>query len=102
LVIQTAQKDGKKASEKQILNQGFEKGKEMFSIFSEVELEAEHLINLISLCFKYLPSHVEIIEPQKIHFDNFDISSVLNEIVTKMHNYDAIAKSAIMNNQILY
>ena len=58
-------------------------------------------MDLMALCFKYLPSHIEIIEPQDFTMNNFDLSSIFNEIATKMHYYDAIAKAALTNNQIL-
>ena len=35
--------------------------KELFTAFAEVEIEVETLMKLLSLLFKYMPSHVEII-----------------------------------------
>jgi hypothetical protein len=75
--------------------------RQLYSTFAEIDLEADHAMDLMALCFKYLPSHIEIIEPQDFTMNNFDLSSIFNEIATKMHYYDAIAKAALTNNQIL-
>lgn len=73
----------------------------LLSTFAEVELRADDLMSLVNICFKYMPSHIEIVEPENFVINNFEVNSLLNEIAAKMHNYDAIAKSAIMQNQIL-
>jgi hypothetical protein len=74
---------------------------QLFSTFAELEMEADNLNTLIVFCFKYMPSHIEIIEPESIVINNYEIGGILNEIVTKLHNYDAVAKSAIMQNQMM-
>jgi len=76
-------------------------GSELFTTFSEVDVEVDKIINLISLCFRFMPSHVEVVEPDSFVLNNFELNSILNEIVLKLHNYDAIAKAALMQNQIL-
>jgi len=78
----------------------FEKGKELYSTFAEVELNAETIFDLVKLVFVYMPSNIEIISPQEFRMPNFDLMLILNEIAKKMHEYDAIAKNAIMQNQI--
>jgi hypothetical protein len=74
---------------------------QLYSTFAEIELECEDVLSLMSICFKYLPSHVEIIEPESMVMNNFELATMFNELITKMHNYDAIAKTALMQNQIL-
>jgi len=74
-------------------------GGQLYTNFSELELEADNVVDIIRLSFKYMPSHIEIIEPTKFEFNNFDVNAIVNEIVGKMHHYDALAKSAIMQNQ---
>lgn len=75
--------------------------RQLYSTFAEADIECSHIMDLMLICFKYLPSHLEIIEPQEFVLNNFDLNSILNEIATKMHYYDALAKSALTNNQIL-
>lgn len=76
-------------------------GQEMYSTFSEVEIECEQLLDLIKIVFAYMPSHLEIISPTDLRINNFYFSTILTEITRKMHQYDAIAKNAIMQNQAL-
>ncbi len=76
-------------------------GKEIYSTFAELDLAIEHIFDLIRVVFVYMPSHVEVTRPSEFKMPNFDIASVLNEITKKLHQYDAIAKNALMQNQIL-
>ncbi|MEK6885779.1 MAG: hypothetical protein AABX17_02330 [Nanoarchaeota archaeon] len=89
---------------KQIEKEVKEKNKyqgEMFSTFAEVEMEFEQIITLFGLCFRYLPSHVEIIYPENFNVDNLEIGSIANEIINRIHHYDSIAKTMLMQNSIL-
>jgi len=74
---------------------------EIHTSFAEVELEASELVDLAYIVFKYMPSHVEVISPGEILLRNFDLSSILSGVASKLHQYDAIAKSALIQNQIL-
>jgi len=78
-----------------------EEGKELYSTFAEVELEAKTLMILMGICFKYMPAHIEIVEPDEFVMNNFDVNLLLNEIAAKIHQYDALAKTALMQNQML-
>ena len=73
----------------------------MYSLFSELELESESIYDLMRVVFAYMPSHVEILKPQNFPMKNFEVNTFFNEIVRKMHEYEAITKKALMNNQIL-
>lgn len=79
----------------------FAEDRQLYSTFAELEIEVVDVMTLLTLCFKYLPSHVEIIEPSNFAINNFEFSGIINELVTKLHNYDTIAKSALMQNQVL-
>jgi hypothetical protein len=76
-------------------------GKEMFSGFSEVQIETDHVLDLLRIVFTYMPSHVEVIKPSDFELKNFDLTAVANEIARKLHNYDAIAKNALLHNKML-
>ena len=87
----------KKLDEKQ----GIQQDGEIFSTFSEIEIEAKDLFNITAISFKYMPAHIEIIYPEDFIFKNVDFNHLLNAILSRLHHYDSIAKSALMNNQIL-
>ena len=75
--------------------------KGIFSSFAEAEILGDELNNIITVVMHAFPSHVEIIEPSELRFKNFDISSMLSELVIKMHRYDEIAKGLAMERNIL-
>ena len=66
-----------------------------------MDLEVKDIFGLMNLCFKYMPSHIEVIEPISMDLSNLDFATLMNEILVKLHNYDAITKSAVMQNQML-
>lgn len=74
---------------------------ELFSTFAEIEFETDDINILMRLILFYMPSHIEILSPDKLEIENFDLNSFFNEIIRKMHEYDGIAKSMVMENKIL-
>lgn len=73
----------------------------LFSTFTEAEVEVDNIMLFMGMCFRYMPSHVEIFEPREFSLNDFDMNSLMNELISKLHNYDAIAKAALAQNQIL-
>ncbi len=65
---------------------------EFFSTFSEIEIEVKEIANLAILLFKYMPAHVEIIEPEIIDLTNNGWNDILNEITRRLHSYDEVAR----------
>ena len=74
---------------------------ELFSCFAEIEIEAEELSDLFRIIFAYMPSHIDIIEPSELGLKNFDLTSAMNELIRRLHQYDAIAKKLQMEKNIL-
>lgn len=73
--------------------------------FAEIELEAENILNLVAIMFKYMPAHVEIVSPENIPATNIDMNEVLNELIRKLHSYDEVARvlqveKAILENKL--
>jgi len=89
-----------KKLEKEVMEKNKYEG-EMFSTFAEVEIEFEQIMNLFGLCFRYLPSHIEVISPENFSMDNLDMNAIGNEIINRIHYYDSIAKTMLMQNSIL-
>ena len=48
-----------------------------------------------------MPSHIEIINPSKVTFPNYDLTELGNKIVQRLHEYDAITKNMITERNIL-
>ncbi len=74
--------------------------KELFTSFVEVEIETS-LKTLMLLIFGYMPSNIDIITPEKLKVQNSDLNSFLNELARKLHQYDELARSMILERQQL-
>jgi hypothetical protein len=78
-----------------------EKRKGFFSTFAEIEIETESAIHIAGLMFRYMPSHVDILSPEKITLTNNDYGDLLSEITRKLHKVEEIVKVLQMENQIM-
>ncbi len=66
--------------------------KDFYTTFAEIEIEAEEIMKIIGLMFKYMPANVEIIEPELIALSNNGWNDILNELARRLHAYDEIAR----------
>ena len=78
-----------------------EKAKNLYTTFSEVEVLAKDVNSIMTLVFHSMPSHIEIIKPQEFAMKNFDISTILTNITSKLHRYDEIAKTIVGERNML-
>ena len=73
-----------------------EKVKDMdpfWSCFCDVELDVANVEALLTYCFDFMPSSVEIIEPATFTMQNFKLKDVFNDILARLHQYDMLAKN---------
>ena len=75
--------------------------KEIYSTFMEIEVEVASPLLLARLVFKYMPSHMEILEPEKINMTNNEYGEILSELARKLHQYDEVARIIQMEKKIL-
>lgn len=78
-----------------------EEHKGFYSSFAEVEVETEGILDLVILCFKYMPAHVEVVNPELIAITNNSWSEILCEIVRKLHQYDEITRVSVNERMIM-
>jgi hypothetical protein len=102
LVAEIGEEKGVKIQEKRV-NESvpLKEQPEFYTNFAEIELELESILNLIIILFKYMPAHVEIIEPESIELDNSGWNDTMNEIVRRLHGYDEIARVMQVEKSIL-
>lgn len=81
----------KKINEPKALNEG-----DLYTSFAELELEIDSLYNYFGILFSYMPSHIEMISPSKIDLTNFELNTLANQLAQRLHGYDAIAKSLVV------
>jgi hypothetical protein len=72
----------------------------LFTSFAEVEIETS-LDRLMLLIFGYMPSHIDIITPEELKVKNSDLNLFFNELTRKLHQYDELAKSLMIERQII-
>ena len=73
---------------------------DLFTAFAEVEAELDSLANYFALLFTYMPSHIELINPEKITLQNAEITELANALIQRLHTYDAIAKNYLIEREI--
>ncbi len=102
MIESLSQEKGIKINEKVIHEpKEIEKKPGFFTTFSEIELEADDAFLLSHLMFKYMPSHFEVLEPEKFIFTNKEYSQILNELTRRLHGYDQIAQIIQVEKKIL-
>jgi hypothetical protein len=68
--------------------------REFFTTFAELEIEVEEFLVIALLLFKYMPSHIEIVNPERLELTSSSWNDILNEIIRRLHAYDEIARIA--------
>ncbi len=72
-----------------------------YTTFMELNLEFENIEYLMISVFKYMPAHIEIVEPEVVALSNNGLNDILNELVRRLHGYDEITRAMQMENQKL-
>ncbi len=73
----------------------------LFTTFSEIFLELDSIESYFEIMFRYMPSHIELINPEEISLQNSDLNQLASKLMLRLHDYDALAKKALMENDIL-
>lgn len=72
-----------------------------WSTFVEMELRIKKIDDLIGFCFDFMPSSIEILEPNKIYADNFEMNNLFNDLLARLHQYDMVVKNLSAQNKLL-
>lgn len=64
----------------------------LFSGFVELEADVADFSTLIGIIFDWMPSSVEILEPEQITDNIHELNGVLNDLAAKLHQYDSVVK----------
>jgi len=73
----------------------------LFTAFAEIEVEVKSAAVLIGLMFKYMPAHIDVIEPENIRLKNNELAETLSEIVRRLHKYDELLRVMQMEKKVL-
>ena len=94
----------KQDSELVILSEEYSELKEqgnLWSQFVELDLVVKGTQKLISFCFEYMPSSIEVAKPENLGMTNREISSFLNDLQARLHNVDMVVKQLKAENDFL-
>ena len=87
----------KENQDNSVLNEKFaeikSEGKTMFSTFVELELVFKGIGPLSGFCFDFMPSSIDIEKPEQLIVKNRDISNIFNDLQSKLHTVDMVAKT---------
>ncbi|MBI4149450.1 hypothetical protein HY491_03300 [Candidatus Woesearchaeota archaeon] len=65
----------------------------MFNAFVETEILFKDAEQLVSFCFDYTPSSVEIIEPEELRYAARNLSNLMNDILLRLHTMNVHLKN---------
>jgi hypothetical protein len=68
-------------------------GETMFSTFVELEMVIKGINALTGFCFDFMPSSIDIEKPDQLTIKNRHISDIFNDMQSKLHNVDMVAKT---------
>ena len=83
----------------EVLERDIHKPKEVtkgvWSMFADVELLVKDFPTIVLILFDFMPSSIEILEPETIKVETRELAGSINDLVGKMHHLDATAKKFI-------
>lgn len=72
-----------------------------FTSFSEMEIEFDTPAHIVSFCFDYMPSSIEIIEPVDLKLESHTLAEILNDLLAKLHSANMNLANSRAENQML-
>ncbi len=75
--------------------------KGFWSSFAEMEVELKDIGKLIDLSFDYMPSSIEILEPEKTEVDMAFMTDFVNDLLARLHRYDMLLKNFYAENKLM-
>ncbi len=75
---------------------------ELFTTFAETELLIENFKRLIQIIFDYMPTSIEILEPDEIKMKIQDYNLLVNELANNLHSRDIAAKKILFEKDVLF
>ena len=73
---------------------------DLHTAFSDLTLEIDTIEKYFAILFAYMPSHIEVIEPENLEFSNFDLNDLASKLVQRLHSYDAVTKRMIVERDL--
>lgn len=71
----------------------------IWSTFGEFEILVPDIDKLTDFCFEFMPSSIEILEPDILKIDAKKLEGSFNDILAKFHKYDMALKRVILQQR---
>ncbi|MCP3682721.1 MAG: hypothetical protein GY861_08535 [bacterium] len=78
-----------------------EKQDKHFTAFVELEILFKDVSTMLGICFDYMPSSIEIIEPEDLHTKSKNLTDWMNDLLEKLHTVDMRLKNANASGIVL-
>ena len=75
--------------------------KKMFSAYSETEVLFKNFEALTRICFDYMPSSIELLQPQDLKLSALEISNFVGDMLSLLHQIDFKLKDVNARNKLL-
>lgn len=75
--------------------------KNIWSTFTELELEFRSITNMLNFYFDYTPSYIEILQPEHMEVKSVDFSNFINDLLARLHQYNAIVANLNAENIVM-
>lgn len=66
----------------------------VFSAISEATITFQDISDLYGFCFDFMPSSVDIIEPEEMKITAREFNASLNDLLATLHNHDMFLKNS--------
>ncbi|PIU29809.1 hypothetical protein COT07_04020 [Candidatus Woesearchaeota archaeon CG07_land_8_20_14_0_80_44_23] len=77
------------------------KQEKLFSAFMELDIRFRSIEGLFGFCIDFMPSSVDILEPEKIDYDSAELTRNVNDLMAKLHKIDSALKQVNVENELL-
>jgi hypothetical protein len=71
----------------------------LFSAFSEMEMLMKDSLVLLNFCFDYLPSSIEVLEPERLVIKNSNFSDFMNDLLARTIDLNSTVIQTSERNQ---
>lgn len=78
-----------------------QEGSPFFTTFAELQVLVKDFATLVGLCFNYMPSSVEVVEPSQFKLAPVDLAQLFNDLLGRLHEIDMRLKNTNAANMLL-
>lgn len=75
-----------------------EQENKLWSTFADIEFETKNLLKLSEICYDYMPSTIEILEPAGMEIEAAEVQDFMNDVLAKLHKYSMVLRKLQTEN----